>query len=235
MDQLFDGITLLDIHKDLARNIASLIISENLFDDLSDSPKDWETAIQVELDGKPKIYNSFSPILHRPFEEAHWDNAINYPFNHWMKSRFSNGSHGVWYGADSIKTSIYESAHHWYYGLLKDAGFDKVGMIAQRRVYLVHCDAALINLKEKTLSYPQITDPYDYKYCQDIGTRLHHEGHPGLISCSVRNPTGETYAIFRPQVLSSPRIFAYFSYQLLQNEILVLDSENKEFITIKYL
>jgi hypothetical protein len=234
LDQLFDGLTLIDVHKDLARNIASLIISENLFDDLSNSPKDWETAIQVELDGKPKDYNSFSPILHRPFEESQWDNAIQYPFNQWTKSRFSNGSYGVWYGADTIQTSIYETAYHWYYGLLKDAGFDKVGMIAQRRVYLVHCDAALINLKEKVLSHPQITDPNDYNYCQSIGSRLSYEGHPGLLSRSVRNISGETYAIFQPKVLSAPRILAYFTYEVSHKGIQVSDSNKKEFLTIKY-
>lgn len=64
MDQLFDGLALIDIHKDLTRNIASLITSENLFDDLSDLPQDWDTAIQVELDGKPKDFDSASPIAY---------------------------------------------------------------------------------------------------------------------------------------------------------------------------
>lgn len=45
MDQLFDGLFLIDVYKDLTRNIASLITSENIFADLSDSPEDWETDI----------------------------------------------------------------------------------------------------------------------------------------------------------------------------------------------
>jgi hypothetical protein len=233
MDQLFDDLSLIDVHKDLNRNIASLITSENLFDDLSDSPGDWETAMQVELDGKPKDFHSASPIIHRPFEDALWDNAITYPFDHWMKSRFSDGSHGVWYGADSIQTSIYESAHHWYSGLLKNSGFDKPGMISERKVYLVRCDAALINLKEKVLAFPQITDPNDYTYCQAIGARLHHEGHPGLVSRSVRNLSGETYAVLRAQVLSAPRICAYFTYELTEDGIEVLEDGKNEFLTIK--
>lgn len=35
MDSLFDGLTLVDTHQDLARNITPLIKSKNLFDDLS--------------------------------------------------------------------------------------------------------------------------------------------------------------------------------------------------------
>lgn len=233
MDQLFDGLALIDVHKDLTRNIASLIASEHLYDDLSDLPRDWDTAIQVELDGKPKDFDSVSPIIHRPFEDALWDNAIHYPFDHWMKTRFSNGSHGVWYGADSVQTSIYESAHHWYSGLLKNSGFDRIGIISERKVYLVRCDAALINLKEKVLAFPQITDPNDYAYCQTIGARLHHEGHPGLVSRSVRNPTGETYAILRAQVLSAPRISKYFTYELTQHGVVVLEDGKTEFLMIK--
>ncbi len=233
MDKLFDGLSLIDVHKDLTRNIASLITSENLFDDLSDSPQDWDTAIQAELDGKPKDFDSASPIIHRPFEDALWDNAIRYPFDHWMKSRFSNGSHGAWYGADSVHTSIYESAYHWHSGLLKNSSFDQPGMISERKVYLVHCDAALINLKEKVLAYPQITDPNDYTYCQAIGVRLHHEGHPGLVSRSVRNLSGETYAILRAQVLSAPRICAHFTYELTEDGVVALEDGKKEFLVIK--
>jgi RES domain len=233
MDQLFDGLSLINVHKDLTRNIASLMTAENLFDDLSDSPTDWETAIQVELDGKPKDFNSTSPIIHRPFEDALWDNAINYPFNHWMESRFSSGAYGVWYGADSVETSVYESAYHWYSGLLKDSGLNQIGMVSERKAYLVRCDAVLINLKEKVLAYPQITDPNDYAYCQAIGARLHHEGHPGLVSRSVRNLTGETYAILRSQVLSAPRISTYFTYELKEEGIVVMENGTKEFLTIK--
>jgi hypothetical protein len=221
MDSLFDGLTLVDTHQDLARNIISLIESENLFDDLSDSPKDWETAQMVELDHKPSPFESPVPAIHRPFEDAVWDNAITYPFKHWMRSRFSDGSFGVWYGADSLETSIYESAHHWYSGLLSDAGFNRPGAYVERKAYWVRCDAALINLKEKVLSHPQLMDPNDYSYTQTVGTRLHHEGHPGLLTRSTRYLSGDTFAILKPQVLSAPRHAAYYSYEVTEDSIVV--------------
>lgn len=222
MDSLFDGLTLVDTHQDLARNIISLIESENLFDDLSDSPKDWETAQMVELDHKPSPFESPVPAIHRPFEDAAWDNAITYPFKHWMRSRFSVGSFGVWYGADSLETSIYESAHHWYAGLLSDAGFNRPGAYVERKVYWVRCDAALINLKEKVLSHPQLMDLNDYSYTQTVGARLHHEGHPGLLTRSTRNLSGETFSILKAQVLSAPRHAAYYSYEVTKDGIAVL-------------
>jgi len=232
MESLFKDLKLLDIHQDLLRNIPSLIRSENLFDDLSDSPEDWNTAIQVELDGKPKDFISPTPIIHRPFEDSAWNNVIDYPFKNSNNSRFSAGSYGVWYGADSVETTIYESAYHWYTVLLSDAGFNQDGMITERVVYYVRCDAALINLKEKIAEYPQIIDPNDYAYCQFIGSRLHHEGHPGLVSQSVRNIKGETYAIFRPQVLSASQIYRYYSYEIKGNDILVFEDGKKKILKI---
>ena len=77
MDRLFQTLSLIDIHKDLVRNIPSLIKNENLFDDLSDSPKDWVTAEQVETEIKPRDCNSKTPLINKPFENSQWDNAIN--------------------------------------------------------------------------------------------------------------------------------------------------------------
>lgn len=232
MDRLFQTLSLIDIHKDLVRNIASPMRDENLFDDLSESPNDWITAEQVETELKPRDYNSVTPIINKPFEVAQWDNAINYPFKNWTNSRYSNGNYGVWYGAESVPTSIYESAHHWHKGFLADAGFNQAGLISERKVYYVRCDAALINLKEKVLAFPQLTDPRDYTYCQTVGARLHHEGHPGLVSRSVRHLSGQTFAILRPQVLSAPRVATHFTYELTQNGIVVREDGKRKFLTI---
>jgi hypothetical protein len=221
MDSLFANLTLSDVHQDLARNIISLIKSQNLFDDLSDSPKDWGTAQMVELDLKPSSFESSAPVMNRPFEDAVWDNAITYPFQRWMSSRFSDGSFGVWYGAGSLETSIYESAHHWHAGLLSDAGFNRPGAYVERKAYWVKCDAALINLKEKALSHPQLMSSNDYSYTQAVGARLHHEGHPGLVTRSARNLRGDTFAILKAQVLSAPRHAAFYSYEVIENSIVV--------------
>ena len=55
MNSLFDALTLVATHQDLAQPITSLIDSENIFDDLSDSPKNWEPAQMVKLDHKPSL------------------------------------------------------------------------------------------------------------------------------------------------------------------------------------
>lgn len=211
MDAIFAGLKLADTHDDLYRNIVSLRVTENLFDDLSNDHEDWQAAIELELQTKPATYSSSTPIIHRPFEEADWNNAINYPFKNWSRSRYSDGSFGVWYGSDTLATTIYETVYHWRNGLLADAGFTDPGIRIERRVHLVQCDAALIDLRSLVLQHPALIDGTDYSLTQQVGGRLHREGHPGLVTISARCK-GEVYAILNPAVLSNPRPNCYLTY-----------------------
>ncbi len=216
---LFDRLALDDVHRDVVRNIVSLRESQDLFDDLSSEPRDWLLAQKVEDEVKPPPYRSATPILDRPFEDAEWFNAIAWPLLHWQSSRFSDGGHGVWYGSESIETTVHESAYHWYRGLLCDAGFEGLEVQAERKVYAVACDAALLDLRDKSRDHPQLLHPSDYAFCQSVGARIHHEGHPGLLTRSVRHAGGENLALFHSRVLSRPRLHGYLSYRLGQGAI----------------
>lgn len=221
MDALFDGIKTTDFHDDTHRNIVSLRESENLFDDLTDSPEGWRSAIDLETETKPRTYVSHQPIIDRPFEDAAYNEAIDYPFENWTATRYSNGSFGVWYGTDTLETGIYETVHHWRKGLLEDAGWSEVeGIIGERKVYNVRCDAALLNLIPKLVKFPSLTDPENYDYTHQVGMRMHHEGYPGLISCSARCE-GEIYAIFNPQMLSNPRQMCFLTYRIESGSVIV--------------
>ena len=143
IERIFAKIGLADTHADLLRNIVSLRRSEDLFDDLSPDPMHWDAAIRLELASKPPMLTANQPVINRPFEEAAWNDAIAYPFKHWMRSRYSKGNFGIWYGADSIETSVHETVYHWRHGLLADAGFTQAGIKIERKIYQVRCDAAL--------------------------------------------------------------------------------------------
>lgn len=221
MNSLFDQLALADIHKDVARNIVSLLQSQDVFDDLTDDPAEWLMAQKVENEIKPPPYRSRTPIIDRPFEDAEWFNAIIWPFKHWQESRFSDGTYGVWYGSDSVETTVYESAYHWYRGLLSDAGFERMTVIAERKVYSVACNAALLDFRKAADLHPDILHPSDYAFCQSVGARMHREGHPGLLTQSVRRPAGENVAIFNADVLSNPRHDCQLIYRLENDQILV--------------
>lgn len=221
MNSLFAQLALSDIHKDVARNIVSLLQSQDLFDDLTDDPTEWLLAQKVEDEIKPPPYRSSTPIIDRPFEDAEWFSAIIWPFKHWQASRFSDGTYGVWYGSDSIETTVYESAYHWYRGLLSDAGFDRMTVIAERKVYSVACSAALLDFRKAADDHPDLLHPSNYAFCQSVGARIHREGHPGLLTQSVRRPAGENMAIFNADVLSNPRQNCQLTYRLENDQILV--------------
>lgn len=211
MDAIFTELRLADTHSDLYRNIVSLRSQEDLYDDLSNDPSDLRQAIELELQTQPATYLSHTPIIHRPFEEAAWDEAIGFPFREWSRSRYSDGSFGVWYGSDSIDTTIHETVYHWRNSLLADAGFTAAGIKIERRVHLVRCDAALIDLRGSVTQYPMLVSANDYTITQQIGGRLHREGHPGLVTVSARC-LGDVYAVLNPAVLSNPRSNCYLTY-----------------------
>ena len=214
MDTLFSHLTLVDVHRNVIRNIVSIGSSQDLFDDLTSNPAEWALAQQVEVEVKPPLYQSRTPVIHRPFEDAAWANAIGWPFRHWQASRFSDGSFGVWYGCDSAETSVFETAYHWFNGLLRDAGFEKEKVVAERKLYEVACDAALVNLRPLVAKHPALMHKTDYSTPQAVGARLHREGHPGLVTASVRHAPGTNFAVLNPAVLSNPRHHCQLTYRL---------------------
>lgn len=221
VDQLFSRLTLTDIHSNVIRNIVSISTSQDLFDDLSSSQGDWALAQQVEDEVKPPPYHSRTPIIHRPFEDAEWFNAIGWPFKHWQASRFSDGTFGVWYGCETVETSVYETAYHWVSGFLTDAGFQREKVIGERKLYEVACDAALVDLRPLTATHSGLIHKTDYSTTQLVGARLHREGHPGLVTASVRHATSQNYVVLNPDVLSNPRHHCQLTYRLEGDRIVV--------------
>jgi RES domain len=205
MDTLFGHLTLYDVHADAIRNIVSVHSSQDLFDDLSTDPDEWLMAQRIEDEVKPPPYQSRAPIVDRPFEDARWFNAIDWPFKHWQASRYSDGSFGVWYGCDTAETSVHETVCHWYCGLLSDAGFEHEAVVGHRKLYRVAVDAALLDLRPLAANNPRLLDQSSYTYTQAIGARLHREGHPGLLTPSARRAKGQNFVVLNPAVLSNPR------------------------------
>jgi hypothetical protein len=218
-DSLFSSLALVDIHQNLTRNIVSLRVSENLFDDLSDDPEAWHSAQLLELEAKPQLFNSHQPVIDRPFEEAEWNDAIGYPFQNAEQSRFSDGSFGVWYGADCIETTVHETVYHWQKGFLEDAGFNMPGVEIQRRIYSVRCDSLLIDLRPTIKTHPEILHRSDYTATHAIGSKIHREGHPGLLTKSARAVQGDAVAIFTAKVLSNPIHTCYLTYITTENGV----------------
>ncbi|MBI2380103.1 MAG: RES family NAD+ phosphorylase [Gammaproteobacteria bacterium] len=214
MDATLQQAGLCDFAEDVFRNIVSLKESQDLFDDLSSDPKDQQLALAAELACKPAAYGE-SPLIHRPFEEADYLSAIQWPFDHWSQSRYSSGRFGVWYGALDWQTTIHETLFHWRHGFLADCGFDRgtAPVVAERKVYRVRCEALLLDLRRLCKNRPGRFDGDGYQETQAVGARLSQQGHPGLLSRSARC-AGDVAVLFTPKVLSSPRPFCFLRYVL---------------------
>ena len=230
--RFWSALRIADIDADLLRNIVAPQVSEDLFDDLSDDPAHTRLALQVEQQVQPAAYRSDVPLIDRPFEQAHWAAAIDWPFRHWQASRYSDGSFGVWYGADTLETSVRESAYHWVRGFLADAGFDQLPVVGERQVYAVACRAALLDLRPAASAAPRLLHPSDYALPREVASRLRREGYPGLLAPSVRHAAGQTYAVFNPAVLSHPRPHTPLTYRLDDGRIVVEKKPGRRWLSI---
>ncbi len=159
MKALFAQITLAVVDRDVARNIVSFREPQNVFDDLSEHADEWKVAEQVQDEVGLPLYRSKTPIIDRPFEDANWLNAIHWPFKNNQQSRVSDGTFGVWYGSETIETTVYESAFHWYSGLLSDAGFEREVVVSERKIYSVTCEASWLDCRKAVSAFPEYRLP----------------------------------------------------------------------------
>lgn len=214
-----------DSQRDWHRNIVSLRESVELFAALVDDPADAAILIDHEIATKP--VHSDPVILNRPFDEADLYDAvaaaIEWPFEHPSRSRYSAGAYGVWYGAASIETTVRETVYHFRKDTLASAvaAASTRPIIQERRVHLVRCDAMLVDLREISEREPGLLHPEDYSTCQILGAQLRRAGMPGVLTYSARARESEIVAVFTPTVLADPRTVCYLTYQLRPSDGLV--------------
>ncbi|MBA2656288.1 MAG: RES family NAD+ phosphorylase [Tatlockia sp.] len=208
MPQLFDRAV--DYCKDVFRNIRGINISQDLFDDLSDDPLNWEAANALEIYTHPPIANA--PLIQRPFDYSKND-FISYPFENLTSSRFSDGSIACWYGSETLETSIYETSYHFIQEILDSEVFiDQKIIKIDRRVAQVNCRGLAFDLTSKKTEFPWLTDSINYTRCQEIGRRVASEGHPLLIVPSARQEKGVNLVAFTSKVLSNSRDYCKLHY-----------------------
>lgn len=207
-----------DSRGDWLRNIVSLRKSVDLFTELVADPADTRVLMEHELATKPT--RESVPIINRPFEEAALYDpiqaAIEWPFEHPCRTRYSDGSFGVWYGARTLETSIRETVHHFRRDTLASeiAARSRTPIYQERRVHRVRCSAMLVDLRLLCAEEPRLLAPDDYAYCQSLGAQLRQAALPGVQSRSARHAGGEIAGVFLREALSDPRDVCYLTYVL---------------------
>ena len=197
-----------DYHGDLIRNIQTIRVSQNLFDDLGDAAAQ---KVAIAAEAQERIASD-APLITRPFD---YGTVITYPFAEFNghATRFSDGlAYGVWYGSLELETTVYETVYHRH-RFLQDAfpSLDRE-ILNERRVFQVRCDAILLDLRGKEKREPRLVERGSYAFTQPFGAYLQAQGTNGLLVKSARCK-GMNAALFRPGVLSQVRDVCHLTYR----------------------
>ncbi|MDQ6618965.1 MAG: RES family NAD+ phosphorylase [Pseudomonadota bacterium] len=131
-------------------------------------------------------------------------------------SRFSDGTYGVYYCAQSLLTALAEVRHHREVFLRRT---HEGPIRLELRLYLADLDARLVDLRR----HPEYHDLGDYGESQSIGRELRASGKDGILYGSVRDPGGLCAAVFRPVVLQRCRQSKHYAFHYDGTRIVAID------------
>ncbi len=126
-------------------------------------------------------------------------------------SRFSDGSYGVYYAANTVDTAIAETRFHRTLFL---AATKEPPIEIDLRSYLSDLNVDLHDIRNRQQAMPELydPDPGHYGQAQVMAKTLRANGSNGIVFDSVRFSEGECVAIFRPCVLAPVRQGPHFCY-----------------------
>jgi len=210
--------TLSRVDAQLFRNITSLRLSENLFDDLVSDRAGQDAAIAAEM----AVRKTAPGVIERGL---YYSQAIDYPFarDPVVGSRFGDGTIRVWYGAFDDATARAETCWH----ALRQ-GNDLIDppetvFVRYRAVYTVRARGLFADLRGKEVAFPELVGE-DYAPTQPIGRYAANQGLAGLVYPSARWPEGECLAAFRAVPLSDAALAYYLTYRIdLDTQTVVIE------------
>lgn len=187
---------------------------KGVFDDLADDPSEAEVAAQAA--GQVTRRSSGLPLITPPDEKFLFSAVNSFPFmaEPAIASRFSDGSFGVWYGAEEWMTTIWETGYHMVQNEeARERVSDDEVITRYRMIYQVDCRAILVDFRGKEKDIPEIIGD-DYAKTRKIGQTAKSQGAPGIITPSARcrGMYGTCLAIFSEKFLSNPKIFGTYTY-----------------------
>ena len=139
-------------------------------------------------------------------------------------SRFSDGSHGVYYASKTLETAIEETKHHRARFLAYT--HEEAGEIAMR-VYIGEVVKPMHDIRAE--GYEHLHDPDDWRASQAFGAAMKNVNSWGIVYRSVRRPGGECIAALRPPAVSIPRQGSHLSY--VWDGVRISDVYEKKLIT----
>lgn len=117
---------------------------------------------------------------------------------------------GAYYCAQAEETAIAETVHHQTAALRASA---RGPVTIPMRLVRADLVGKLHDLRGWRASHPALYDPDDYTAGRLLGARLREAAGDGALFASVRHDGGTCAAVFRPRVLSEPRLTTAYEYR----------------------
>lgn len=184
--------------------------------DVIASPRDLDAIIELETWTNDRISTEIG-ILHRlPREE--WvlgrpmASVIMAAFCHPRPGggRFNGPDRGAWYACRKLSTAHAEMTYHRTEELAEIGVFDT---FVQMRAYLADFRAIFEDIRERRPEFDPLYAPESYGASQAFGRTLLEGGSNGVLYRSVRDPSGECIACFRPKLVKNVREGGNFEYR----------------------
>ncbi|KAF0095342.1 MAG: hypothetical protein E1N59_837 [Puniceicoccaceae bacterium 5H] len=118
-------------------------------------------------------------------------------------SRFSDGSYGVYYAAESMETALAEARFRFERWLRRTPAS---ATDLQMRVIVNQIRAPLHDLRPPEFAPLFDSNPQRYQPAQAYARLLREGGAAGVLYRSVRREWGECVAVFRPDALTLPTL-----------------------------
>lgn len=187
--------------------------SINLFDRVADEA-DFDALYALEALSNDRVRDELGQIeLVPPDERVFGPGAgpIMAAFTHLnpLGSRFSDGSHGVFYAARDRATAVAETRYHHGRFL---AATGEGPMHLPMRLYHVEIDARLHDLRPQRSEFDDFHDPDHYGAAQALGRALKSQGSGGVAYRSVRHAGGLCVGLFKPRGARACLHAAYLLY-----------------------
>lgn len=184
------------------RLIASRFPTIGLFDTIAE-PDELEAVFAFEMQTNERLLDEVGDIRRVPVPErvmGPGSMPIMASFTHLnpLGSRFSDGSYGMYYCADSREAAIAEVSHHQSL-FLQRTREDAIDV--DLRLITATLDADLHDLRGLRAAAQELYDPDSYQASQPFGARLRLQQSWGIVYDSVRFEGGQCSGVFRPRAL----------------------------------
>jgi len=134
--------------------------------------------------------------------------------------RFSTSSHGAFYVARELATSVAEVKFHLE-ASYREEGIEEAQDL-EYRALRVHLEGSFHDLRTKARAkapWSAFYNPLSYRDSQNLADRLRAEGSCGVLWLSLRHAGGECCAVFDPGTLRACRHDTYLTFRWNGREV----------------